>query len=129
MKLSADKPPIYKRLKEVFGISWSNGIIITYGDTVHCKYMLNADKMVHEKVHTIQQTKMDKDLWWEKYISDPKFRLEQEVEAYKAEAHYIQKHIGDRNTRAKLLDCIYKDLSSSMYGNVVTYSGAKELLK
>ena len=33
MKFSKEKPVVYNRCKEAFGIDWDEGIIITYGDT------------------------------------------------------------------------------------------------
>lgn len=129
MKISHDIPAIYHKCHEKFGVNWSKGIIMTYGDTVYCKNDLGPDKVVHEGVHVKQQTAMDKDIWWDKYFDDINFRLSQEVEAYKTEADFIRKKVKDRNTQSKILHQICIDLSSSIYGNICTYAQAKEYIK
>jgi hypothetical protein len=124
MILSKEQPEIYKTLHEKFGVEWDSGVIITYGDTVYCKYDLPEQKIVHEQVH-IDQQKNPKE-WWEKYLLDPKFRLFQEVQAYRAECRYLEKTIKDRNKLSLRIHDICKDISSSMYGGIVPYAVAKE---
>ena len=53
MKISHEKPPIYDRLVEAFGIDWNDGIVITYGDTLHTREGNNIpqDLVIHEKKH------------------------------------------------------------------------------
>lgn len=102
MIFSKQIPPVYEKCHEQFGVNWSKGVIITYGDTIYCKYDLTPDKIAHESVHVKQQSKMDKDVWWDRYFSDSKFRLQQELEAYRAEANFIRRTVGDRNDRARL---------------------------
>ena len=129
MNQSNQIPAIYHKCHEKFGVKWSQGIIITYGDTVYCKQKLTPDKIAHEGVHVKQQTAMDKDLWWDKYLEDEEFRLFQEVEAYKTEANWVRKNVKDNNLQVRLLHQICLDLSSSIYGNICTYSQAKQLTK
>lgn len=129
MIYSNKKPAIYEKCKERFGVEWDKGIIITFGDTVYCKFPLLPDKEAHEMVHVQQQSKMDKDLWWDKYLNDPTFRLSQEVEAYQAEADFVKKHVKDRNQIFYLIDQMRDDLSSSIYGFICTYQEAKKLIK
>ena len=129
MKLSKEKPPIYQKCVDKFGIDWEKGIIFTYGDTIHCKYDLTPDKIVHEKTHIKQQEEYGRDKWWDRYFEDVEFRLSQEIEAYKNEANFIKKNIKDRNSQFKLIHGIAKDLSSSIYGNIITYSEALKLVR
>ncbi len=129
MKVSNRIPEIYEKCRNQFGVDWERGVIITYGDTVYCKHSLPEHKIAHEYAHVIQQLNMGTEIWWKKYLTDKEFRLSQEVEAYQAEADYITKNIKDRNQRFNLLRQIYLDLSSSMYGNICSYSEAKKLIK
>ena len=128
MKFSDQIPPVYQRCHDVFGVNWNKGIIITYGDTIYCKYELPEWKIVHEETHIKQQKLIDKDEWWEKYFVDESFRLSQEVEAYQNEARWIKKNIKDRNQQFKLLHQIVIDLSSSIYGNICTAEEARQFL-
>lgn len=131
MIIKTEKPEIYETLKEKFGVDWDGGVVITYGDTVYHspKYTLPIEKIIHEQTHIEQQTAMGAKEWWDKYLEDIPFRLSQEVEAYKREAYFIRRTIKDREKVFRYIHRICLDLSSFIYGNIVTYSQAKELLK
>lgn len=128
MKCSTEPPPVYERAKELWGVTMESGVVFTYGDTCHVITGLLPDWLeAHEIVHTKQQT--DPKAWWEKYFIDPQFRLEQELEAYKAQYKWIEKHIKDKNTRFKWLNKFATDLSSPMYGGIITKREAMNLIK
>jgi hypothetical protein len=128
IKYSKEIPPIYYRCREKFGVDWDTGVIFTYGDTIYCKKDLDAEMKVHEATHVKQQQDMGAEVWWDMYINDPAFRLTQEVEAYRNQYKFLQAHIKDRNRLFKEKHKILMHLSSSMYGNMVTYSQAMNIL-
>jgi len=129
-KLSKEKPPIYDKCVEKFGVNWEDGVIFTYGDTIHCKYDLPEVKIVHEATHIKQQAQTTPDEWWDRYFKDELFRVVQEVEAYRAETEWAYRNIKDRNKRIRLIMQNARDLSSPMYGSVMTLEEAlKNLLK
>lgn len=127
--LSKEKPSIYERLKQAFNVNFDDGIIIADGNTIHCKYNIPPEKIVHELVHIKQQEKVGRDLWWDLYISNPSFRLEQEVEAYKKEYEFICDNIKDRNIRFEFLYGLAQALSSSQYGKLCTGDEAMRLIQ
>lgn len=127
--LIKQKPKIYDRLKQQFDIDWDVGIIIAYYPDIYCKFDLDELKICHEETHLRQQEAYGVEAWWERYLDDVRFRLLQEVEAYKNEANLARKYIRDRNKLARYIDQIAKDLSSSIYGNIVSYGEAMKLLK
>ena len=131
MKLSKEKPKIYPRLVEVFGIDWNKGIIITYGDTVYCSVELENHLIAHEEVHVRQQTEYGVEAWWERYLIDPEFRLDQELEAYRAQAKYLREHTEEmsRGQRQIWFITMARLLSGSIYGNLVSFNKAMELIK
>ena len=130
MNFSDQLPPIYDRCVEKFGVSFDDGIIFAYGDTIYSKNVPPEDLCVHEAVHLKQQEDFGgPEKWWDKYLEDDKFRLAQEVEAYRAQYAYLKKIIKDRNILFKAMDGIARDLSSSIYGKIVSYWDAIELLK
>lgn len=129
MKLSNHIPAIYPRLKKAFGISWDKGIIITYGEGVYCKHPLPDYKIAHEQVHVEQQLAIGADKWWNKYIADKEFRLAQEIEAYQVEFNFIKTHMAGSSERDEIIDRIYRALSSSIYGNIISYEEAKQIIK
>jgi hypothetical protein len=128
IKFSKEKPEILERCEQAFGVKWNHGVIITYGDTIYCKRKLQEPKISHEEVHVRQQKEYGVEEWWNRYFEDEKFRLEQELEAYQAEVDYIRQHIWNIPMRNAMFDKIAMDLSSSMYGNIVTYREVFKLL-
>lgn len=128
MKFSKEKPPVYEACHEKFGVSWSNGIIFTYGDTIHCKFKLHPQKIAHESVHVKQQLEYGVEKWWERYLIDEQFRLEQELQAYGAETIWIQKNVRDFKDQVRRIEDIVKDLSSFTYGNIISAEEARQLL-
>ena len=66
--------------------------------------------------------------WWDKYLDDPQFRLEQEIEAYQNQYQYAKEHY-PRNKRKFTLKETAKALSGKMYGNLVTFEEAKDLIQ
>lgn len=129
MKISHDYPPNIEAIRKVFDIKDRNDIVFTYGDTIHnpSKGKLTDSLIAHELVHTGQQA-LEPDKWWEKYLEDPAFRLSQEVEAYQEQYRFFISRYKDRNRRAVFLYKIASDLSGKMYGNMIEYRKAVELI-
>lgn len=122
------KPPIYDRLVKKFNVSMENGLIIAYYPNIHCLFKVPDLKIVHEAVHLVRQEQMGVSFWWEKYLEDEQFRLEEELLAYGQEIRAIKELDISRNERRFLLKEIYENLSSSMYGNLITKEEAKQIL-
>ena len=128
MIISHEKPPVYEQCAKQFGVTWEKGVTITYGDTIHfCdKFQLIDHLAVHESTHIVQQMKMGKELWWEKYFADEVFRLHQEKEAYINQYMFIKKNY-NRHYRRMLLDKLSNDMAM-FYGNMCTKDEAEALL-
>lgn len=93
-QISTDVPPVYKKALAKFGsaANFDRGIVYTYGDIVHVKSgVLRDDVEAHETVHVVQQTNYPggAEAWWTRYMSDPDFCLEQELEAYRAQYQFV----------------------------------------
>ena len=121
-------PSIYETLKEKFGVSWIGGVVIAYLPHIYSYRSIPKDLEIHEEVHLHQQQEIGVEEWWRLYIENDNFRLHQEIEAYKAQIEWINKVIRDREVRFRRIDRLLKDLSGSMYGNIITYSEARKLL-
>lgn len=128
MKISNTFPPNYEEIVAAFNIKGRAGIIFTYGNTIYnpSKITIPPDLIAHEEIHAIQQVSngLTPELWWASYIEDPKFRYEQELEAYQAQYDFAVAHYG-RDQRRKLLDHISKALAGPMYGSLVSPAQAK----
>lgn len=129
MKYSTEKPFMYDVCHEHFGADWDSGTIFAVGDTIHAKYpdRVTKDVEVHEQVHMEQQAVMGVEVWWQLYLTDAKFRTNQEIRAYKAQLEYARKNY-DRNYRKALEKHIYNSFSM-LSGGTVTLPQAKELLQ
>ena len=127
--ISKDKPEIYEKLHKQFNVEWDSGLIIADGKTIHCKFDIPPAKFIHELVHIKQQEKTGKSLWWELYLAKPEFRLEQEVEAYKAEYRFFSENVNDRNMRFDYLYEIARTLASEQYGKLCTGDEALRLIQ
>lgn len=127
MKISFDRPPVWDECVKVFDFNQSN-TVFSYGGILFnpARVDIPDHLMVHEEVHAKQQ-QYDMhvaSIWWKRYIGDPAFRLEQELEAYQAQYQFICSKIKDKNTRFRMLHAIASDLSSTMYGKVISYTEA-----
>lgn len=123
MRVVDGMPPNFVDIAKRFNLNLES-TIFTYGDTIFTR---NPDKLpdhiiAHESVHARQQTNPKK--WWKKYLIDDKFRLEQELEAYRAQYIFIQKHVKDREKLFKFAHILAKDFSGEMYGNIITFQEA-----
>ncbi len=132
MKIVKAFPPNYKQVAAKFDLTGKNPIFC-WGDTIYFPGAqsdpptLPEHLIVHESVHSKQQNG-DPESWWEKYLTDPEFCLAQEIPAYQAQFNFLKDTMG-REDRRRWIKFFAKDLSSGMYGNMVTFEKAKELIK
>lgn len=131
MKVVYGRPPIYDEIVRVIGRP-PVGAIYTWGDTIYAPVgaEIGSDLMHHEATHQKQQAEAGgPEAWWQKYLASPEFRLKEEIEAYR-EQYAFAKVIGlGREMRRKMLAKLAKDLSGSMYGHLVPFREAIELIR
>ena len=123
--------PNFNKLKELFGID-EKYAIISYGDTIYCpEEGMSKDLLQHELTHCERQNfnKQSADRWWQKYLEDKDFRLQEELIAYANQYKFCEKIYKDRNKRAKIMWELAKELSSSTYGNIIDFSDGLLKLK
>lgn len=137
MKVIRAYPPNFSQIAAAFPVKGVPGIIYAYGDRIYApgsKGDLPSWILAHEEVHGRQQKYICKDIgciaqyWWFRYITEPQFRLEQEIPAHRAEwdsyrnaSHHVTDEIGMR-----YLDRIAARLSSPLYGNLISKERAIE---
>jgi hypothetical protein len=126
VKVIRDYPPNIEAIRQTFGAAAVQNAVFTYGDTVYipnANITMPAHLETHEAVH-IEQQGDDPAGWWDRYLDDPQFRLDQELEAYRAQYQYLIKH-ASRPSRRLVLARISKDLGGRLYGNIITPAEAK----
>lgn len=129
MKIIVGFPPNIEKIRAK--VSPNEKTIFTYGDTLYNPgnhSPIPAELMAHEETHTIQQGN-DPEGWWDKYLEDVHFRLEQEVEAYQAQYKKFRKLTTNKKLRSQLADRLAKDLSGATYGNIIDYYTARQRIK
>lgn len=132
MKIIPERPPFYERVVARFPeIALTKNAVFTYGDVLYNPSGNNPPPylIVHESVHMEQQARIGKDEWWDRFIGDEGFRLQQELEAYQAEYKAFCKMYRDRNERNSFLRFQALMCSSAMYGKMITFPDALTKIK
>ena len=129
MQIKKEYPPNINDITAKFPLTLD--VVFTYGDTIYSPAGVELPKhlFVHEQTHSKQQLAMGVEVWWKKYIEDENFRLGQEIEAYANQYKQFCKDKKSIERQYLFLDLISKDLSSPLYGNLVDYTTAKQLIK
>lgn len=127
-KVLNKKPPHYWFLVKIFGFDWERNIA-TFGDSIYCAFDLPDHLIVHEETHLKQQrySNLYAIWWWVKYVFSKKFRYSQELEAYRNQWKFFEKHYRFNEHRF-FLHKIASDLSSKLYGNIVSYEEARQAI-
>ncbi len=129
MKIVVDFPPNIREITKKFDL---DGLmpVFAYGDTLYnpSGYDIPEDLMVHEETHHRQQLAYGIEEWWALYLEKDTFRLSQEVEAYQNQYQFIKDKYS-RQVRRKLLQDMAKNLSSKLYGHIISKQDAQELIK
>lgn len=130
MKVIHSYPPNYEQIIQAIpDVKNTPTIIFAYGDTLYIPSGATIDDhyMVHEEAHGAEQLQMGVDVWWEHYLAEPRFRLEQELIAYRAQYKDLEANY-PRHIRKATLVKISKDLSGAMYGKIVDKNKARQLI-
>lgn len=132
MKIVHEFPPNISDIERFFGsiVRTDPYIIFTYGSILYNPHKITVEDhmLVHEQVHEIQQKEIGVIEWWNKYLSDVQFRLNQELEAYSVQYKYFRSKYKTKISDL-LLDNISKNLSSSMYGNMLSFHKARTMIR
>lgn len=131
IEIKKDWPPNIEEIRKVFTGDFKN-VVFTHGDTIYNPEGLpiSQDLYVHESIHATQQRLHEggPKEWWKKYLESPEFRLEQELQAYSAQYRVIKATSTAKYTKS-FLHRITDDLSSDLYGKIVTYPKAESLIR
>lgn len=114
--VSKEYPPNYAKIVEAFPECVEKKAVFCYGDTVYNPFdnLITPDLMEHEEVHAVNQGNYP-DKWWDKYIHDKEFRLDEEIQAYSAQYQFIKPKVTNRNLK-HFLTRMAESLSSGLYG-------------
>ena len=100
--------------------------IFVYKDTIYGNSKeLPPDILVHEEYHNNRQKKYGPEKWIKKYLNDDKFRLSEEISAYRVQI----KSIKIKEFQEECLKECASNLSGPLYGEIINYKKAFNLLK
>jgi hypothetical protein len=115
-----ERPPNYDQIAAVFQLNGRE--IFAYDGVIYApgKGVITVELLAHETVHFDQQSTEGVEKWWDKYLSDTEFRLDQELPAHRGEYLVFLSRHKDRNERARYLDLVASRLSSNLYGSIIS---------
>ena len=138
MKIINTYPPNIREIRKFFPVH--DRVVFTWGDKIFNYHNLRIDPglMKHEEEHSKQQLSYGWILlpdsfkikrWWHRYLRDSEFRLSQEIPAYQAQFREYKKVILDKNRLHKIAMDLAFDLSSLLYGSIISFDKALKLIK
>ncbi len=132
MQVSTGYPPNFPEIAGQFPWARRPGVIFTYGEQIFVGEGANVTPALkaHESVHSERQGKTEESIaeWWRRYLSDPQFRLEEELLAHRAEYRAFRGWTKDRNQVAQMLHTCAARLSSPLYGSLLSYQQARRFI-
>lgn len=127
MKQVKGWPPNINEIR-ASGLSHSEDTVFCYGDTMYTKseQEIPEDVVFHEKIHSLQQ-KGRPDIWWQKYLISPDFRLSQELEAFSRQYQMLKTKLPNKAMKEALEE--FAELLSSRYNIPITEVEAATLIR
>ncbi len=112
------RPPNFEKLVKVFPAALKAGTIFAYAPNIYVSGQptLSPALNTHEHVHLSRQQVYEggPEAWWDRYLIDREFRLEEELLAHCAEYQYLIE-FGSRKDRRKALDTVASRLCGPLY--------------
>lgn len=134
MKIVNERPPewIMTGCLSQFRVNVNN-TFWAYGDVIYNPggITIREDILAHEAQHGVQQSNTEggPDAWWKRYLAEPRFRLEQEADAYGVQYRWFCARYKDRNQRNKFLVMIAGQLSGPLYQVAVSPLQARQMIE
>lgn len=128
MRVVNEEPPNIAAIDKVFNIR-GKAVLYAYGDVIYnpLNYDIPPAVVEHERVHGARQSVIGVEQWWEFYLDNPAFRLEEELLAHVCEyAHMLR---GNRHARRAALKHVAFKLSSPLYGSMIRQKTAGEKIR
>jgi len=125
IKKQADFPYL-KEFKQKFKVD--DKTVFPFKGDIYSNHPLPPDIYVHEITHLEQQKNIGAEDWEKNYLKDEKFRLNQEIQAYRVQLRIVNKYTSDRNKRNEARVKCAQALSSSLYGKIIDFKEAMRVL-
>jgi hypothetical protein len=122
------RPPMWAEIDAEFHVAGQK-IVFCWGSKIYNPEgaPVGRELLQHERIHSIRQNG-NPTAWWEAYILDKAFRLEEEIPAHRVEYIAWRSRVRDPNGRARVLHQLAARLASPLYGGLITGSEAAKLI-
>lgn len=119
-------PPNIEDILRVFPIT--SNTVFTYGTDVYTQGQGELPEYIlaHEAVHVQQQSNPKE--WWDRYLIDAHFRLEQELEAFGEQYKWMVEHFPSRMHKPVLFD-LANQLCGETYGHLMSFQEAENKIR
>lgn len=127
--ISDDEFPLTNEALKAFDLSYTDikQVCFAYGNIIYTPTgEISFSLLAHELTHLFQQLRIGRNKWWTKYFKDKKFRLKQEMEAYRQQYKIYKQNKPE--SAEEVLNKIAGDLSGRLYGYVIGFEEAKKLI-
>ena len=130
-KIIYKKPWFFPILQWFFPAANWDYTVVVFGRRIYTKHKLDLALYAHEYTHCEQQklSWVWGLVWCIRYIFSPKFRFDQELEAYQIQFQVFSTRNHDRNAQNQYLHRLAKDLSGPLYKNLIDYESARKLIR
>ena len=128
IKIITDYPPNIQEIRATFPITENQ--VFAYHPNIYNPSGKEIEKhlKLHEEVHLKSQEKIGVQNWWFQYLTNPQFRLEEELIAYATQYAFGKKVYGDKIGKIMLHDFAVS-LSSPLYGGIIETSKAETKIR
>lgn len=130
-KIIKDYPPLFSAIADALPGARSKGVIFSWGDEIYnpSGAEIPPQLLAHEAVHGIRQKAEGVEEWWRRYMTEPSFRLAEELPAHVAEYIAIMQMCSvNRKQRRAYLAQMSKRLAGPLYGRLMTVNRARKLI-
>lgn len=120
-------PPNYQDIISFLGEVKEFNPIFCWGDIIYNPFgrKLTKDVIIHEQTHSRQQSSFTSpELWYVKYLQDPEYRLQCEIEAYGIQYYFAKQNGVSGKLLEWLKDRLANELSGKAYGNLLSFGEA-----
>lgn len=122
-----ERPPNFAEILKTFPNAGNKGVIFSYGNIIYNPSAVHIPRelFAHEGVHGLRQSIAGVEKWWERYIAEPLFRLDEEIYAHHEEYKAALRRHGPR---PRNLRRIAERLCGPLYGNLLTLGQAQHAI-
>lgn len=132
MSVISGRPPNFTKIVAVFPQALKATTVFAYYPNIYVsgKPTLSDALFAHEKVHLRRQQVYEggTEAWWDRYLVDRDFRLDEELKAHVVEYQFLSEN-GSRDQRRMALKQVAERLSSGLYRLGITPKQAASLIK